>query len=682
MRWVTAVWMSAALVATSALHLTVEHSDLPVNQTGPPDLDLLPKHYLVSGFQELHVGKEEELENVSFKEPLKPDSSSSQHDKTDESDSESNAESDSKSRSIRASGDQENGPGESEPLPEPEEPGPEEPAPEDTEPEEDGANQDTTNPDDDDTIIETSTGRVRGHFWRDSKNIISYIDIQYGTFTHRFEAPVFPEAVEDHLHDEKAHKVLCPQLQGDEQVGVPDCLTLSIFKPHKEKLSGASVLVHIHEGNFINESANPDKYGPEHLVSEGIILVLPNYRLGPLGFLCLGNGTAYGNAALKDLALALRWVKENIKKFGGDPENIAVSGEGTAGALAGYLALSPMSKDNVNKVITESGSVLSHWAIDRNPTLTATNLATNIPGSWESWETIDMKNLLLAARNIAWRPCVENKTENVAHFMVETPWKMLQENKIKATFMIGSAEYAGVHESLKHTAASIALLNSNYSLLLPNDLRFESDNEMTTVGNKVKDQYFPGEAITLNNVKNRSLYYTDMSYLGPVLRTARSLVYSGSTVYFYEFAFVGDLNRELAAIEKQADGAVRGDIINYLFYQKGDLSDIGEKEKKMIEQMTKLWTTFLKTGTPTANEIEWTKFKNGTAAQEQLLTIGAETVLTTGVHARRLALWTDLYDRHFIERSLALALSPSVYSVLLLQAVFFITFFKNAEHFF
>ncbi|KAJ8714299.1 hypothetical protein PYW08_007919 [Mythimna loreyi] len=671
MRWTT-VWMSAALVvATSALHLTTE--DNQIDQTGPHDLNT---EYVLNGFQE--QGKGEELKNVPVK---KLDSSSGQYGKTDKSNPESNnTESNSKSTSIEMREEQENrsseleqraptygkgdgdegtGPGDNV-APEPDD--------------------DAVDPDH--TTIETSTGRVRGHLWGVSKNIIGYIDIKYGTFTHRFEAPVFPKAVEDHVHYEKEHKTRCLQLQGDELVGESDCLTLSIFKPYKKELSGASVLVHIHEGNFISESANPNIYGPEHLVSEGIILVLPNYRLGPLGFLCLENGTAYGNAALKDLALALSWVKENIEKFGGDPENIAVSGEGTAGALAGYLALSPMSKNNVNKVITESGSVLPHWAIDRNPSLTATNLANNIPGSWESWETIGMKELLLAARNIVWRPCVENKTENVAHFMVETPWTMLQKKGINATFMIGSAQYAGVHESLKHTPTSIAQLNENYGLLLPNDLKFEPNEERTRAGNKVKDQYFPEGPITLNNVKNRSLYYTDMAYLGPLLRTARSLVYFGATVYFYEFSFVGDLNKELAAIEKQVDGAVRGDIISYLFYQEGDLKDVGEKEKKMIDQMIELWTTFLKTGTPTANEITWNKFANGTAAQEQLLSIGATTAMRTGVHVDRLALWTDIYNKHFIERSLALAVSPSVYTVLFLQAAFFVIFFTKAGHFF
>lgn len=679
MLWVTAVWMSA-VAATAALHLTIEH-DLHTDQTNPASLGT-NQHiiHVVNGSEELTVIKDDETENPSAKNLASnnPESSASRtKSNSDESDrnsrskiSEASEDSENvsiknsengSSRSIQSnSGDASSGgggEGEGQGEGEGEEEGGgvgegegegegnnngeetttdsttiEETTPEATESTTEPTTEDQStattsgiggpseDEEDDATIVETSTGRVRGRLWQGKSEIISYIDIKYGTFKNHFEvcitdkikfsriflnshsiffhfqAPVSPEADEDSIHDEKDHSIRCPQLQGDKNVGVAECLTLSIFKPSKADLTSASVLVHIHEGNFINESANPEIYGPQHLVSEDIILVLPNYRLGPLGFLCLQNETAQGNAALKDLVLALSWVKENIKNFGGDPDNIAVSGEGTAGALAGYLALSPMSKTIVKKVITESGSVLSHWAIDRNPILTAKSLATSITGSWASWEDIDIGVLLLASRDIVWRPCLENKTENVEHFMVEAPWTMLQKEGINVTFMIGSAEYAGVHESLTHTAASIAQLNANHSLLLPNDLEFENTDDMARVGTRVKAQYFSEGDITLSNVKNRTLYYTDMAYLGPMLRTARSLVNAGSTVYFYEFTFVGELNRELAAVETQAVGAVRGDTIGYLFYQEGDLSDLGEKEKNMISLMIELWTSFLKTG--------------------------------------------------------------------------------------
>lgn len=409
-----------------------------------------------------------------------------------------------------------------------------------------------------------------------------------------FQASVAPNKSAE-VHALKEHSSQCPQLQndkdvGDKYVGDTDCLTLSIFKPPNVK--NASVLVHIHEGNFIGESADPAIYGPEYLTAKQIILVLPNYRLGPLGFLCLQNKIAPGNAALKDLSLALTWVKTNIEKFGGNPHNIAVSGIGTAGALAGYLALSPMSSENVHKVITESGSVLSHWAIDRDPIDTATRLSSNIE-NFKSFEGVDLEQLLKAAKNIALRPCLE-KTDNP--FMTETPWKVLGKKEIKIPFMMGTTKYAGVHEFLSHNSKSIQELNKDVGLLLPNDLHFTSDDERTRIGNKVKTEYFDDNDITMDSVEPLTLYYTDAAYLGPAIRTARPLVGSGATVYFYEFSFVGEFNRELHAVESPVNGAVRGDTIGYIFTQDGDKPAENTDELSTVERLVELWTSFINTG--------------------------------------------------------------------------------------
>nr|XP_021191899.2 esterase E4 [Helicoverpa armigera]WRX05971.1 CCE003a [Helicoverpa armigera] len=527
--------------------------------------------------------------------------------------------------------------------------------------------------------VETTSGRVRGHHWRENKNIIGYIDIKYGTINNPLQASVLADSSET-IHDEKDHNKRCPQLQGDQYVGNIDCLTLSIFRP--SDASNAAVLVHIHEGNFINGSGNPEIYGPEYLVPKGIILVLPNYRLGPLGFLCLQNETAPGNAALKDLSLALRWLKQNIAKFGGNHDNIAVSGDGTAGALAGYLALSPMSRNNISKVITESGSVLSYWAIDRNPINSATNVVRNING-FQTWQNVGAEQLVRAARDIVLRPCLERNIDNTSHFMEFTPSAMLRNQEIKISFMIGSAQYAGVHEFLNHTRDSIHQFNVNSSLMLPQDLHFKTSEERTRAGNRVRAVYFGDTAIGICDVENLTLYFTDAAYLGPGIRTARPLVDSGATVYLYEFAFVGSLNRELEAIHRPLDGAVRGDIIGYLFTQDGKVLSEGSKEIGMINTLTELWTTFIKTGTPSAGNIEWKKLeKEVEPGEEQWLSIETEPSLKKGLHVERLNVWSDIYDAHFIEKSRAIGTSASVYTLIVLQIVFFITFFKHAWHFF
>lgn len=75
-----------------------------------------------------------------------------------------------------------------------------------------------------------------------------------------------------------------------------------------------------------------------------IVLVAANYRLGALGFLSAGDYNLPGNAAMFDLAAVLKWVKENISFFGGDPERIIPFGQGTGGSSAALLALSNVTE--------------------------------------------------------------------------------------------------------------------------------------------------------------------------------------------------------------------------------------------------------------------------------------------------------------------------------------------------
>lgn len=67
-------------------------------------------------------------------------------------------------------------------------------------------------------------------------------------------------------------------------------------------------------------SGSKKLYGPDHLLDQDIILVAANYRVGPLGFLSTEDENCPGNFGLKDQVMVLKWVRDNIKQFGGDPQ--------------------------------------------------------------------------------------------------------------------------------------------------------------------------------------------------------------------------------------------------------------------------------------------------------------------------------------------------------------------------
>lgn len=81
-----------------------------------------------------------------------------------------------------------------------------------------------------------------------------------------------------------------------------------------------------------------------------------------VGFLSTEDDVIPGNYGMKDQVEALRWVQENIVKFGGDPEKVTIFGGSSGGASTGYHMLSPMSKGLFHKAILQSGTPLCRWS--------------------------------------------------------------------------------------------------------------------------------------------------------------------------------------------------------------------------------------------------------------------------------------------------------------------------------
>lgn len=122
-------------------------------------------------------------------------------------------------------------------------------------------------------------------------------------------------------------------------------------------------MVYIHGGGYFEGSGNDDLHGPDFLIEEDVILVTLNYRLGVFGFLSLGMAKYSGNMGLKDQQLAMRWVKEHIQNFGGDPEQITLFGQSAGGASAHLHVLMESSAGLFRRAIVMSGAAGNFWAV-------------------------------------------------------------------------------------------------------------------------------------------------------------------------------------------------------------------------------------------------------------------------------------------------------------------------------
>ena len=231
-------------------------------------------------------------------------------------------------------------------------------------------------------IVETQYGRVEG---TNQDSVLFFGNIPYAAppvGELRWAAPQAPESwseVRDGLNFGPVSWQVTPPPGGplsfDSDAKPPvydeDCLSLNVWTQSTEG-SNRPVMVWIHGGGFTSGSGSSPIYNGRHLVQRGdVVVVTINYRLGALGFLNLNeitNGAipATGNEGLLDQAFALRWVQDNIARFGGDPSNVTIFGESAGGMSVGALLALKEAKGLFHKAIPQSGAAHTANTLDQS----------------------------------------------------------------------------------------------------------------------------------------------------------------------------------------------------------------------------------------------------------------------------------------------------------------------------
>jgi para-nitrobenzyl esterase len=189
--------------------------------------------------------------------------------------------------------------------------------------------------------------------------------------TGRFAAP-HPHAPWDGVRDATAAGPTAPQAErnlgsldmspyfGPGWVPGDDYLTLDIWAPAHPTSQGLPVMVFVHGGGFVAGSTRASLYDGGAFARSGVILVTVNYRLGIAGFLDLPG--APRNRGLLDIFAALRWIRENIAAFGGDPGQVTLFGQSAGATLTGAVIAAPESRGLVRRAIVQSGSGLGAFS--------------------------------------------------------------------------------------------------------------------------------------------------------------------------------------------------------------------------------------------------------------------------------------------------------------------------------
>ncbi len=218
------------------------------------------------------------------------------------------------------------------------------------------------------TIVETSRGRLRG---RAEHGVLAFRGIPYAeppVGRLRFAAPR-PARPWAGVRDALRFGAPAPQLPGmlgqlvagaGDADPAEDCLTLNVFTPATDA-GRRPVLVWIHGGGFTSGTGGSAIYDGSELARRGdAVVVTINYRLGALGFLPLEDpddpGEPCGNFALQDQLAALAFVRDEVERFGGDPERVTLFGESAGAMSIGALLGSPAAEGLFGRAILQSGA--------------------------------------------------------------------------------------------------------------------------------------------------------------------------------------------------------------------------------------------------------------------------------------------------------------------------------------
>ncbi|ODM91981.1 Esterase E4, partial [Orchesella cincta] len=224
-------------------------------------------------------------------------------------------------------------------------------------------------------VVHTNLGPIRGFRMKisESREIFSFTGVPYGESTagaNRFRDPV-PRRPWKGTWDATYPSPFCVQSSatlGNMIRGQEECLFLDIYTPKIPQNGDKNhpllpVIMWIPAGS--STFGRSRFYGPKYFLREDVILVPINHRVGLFGYLSTGDEHCSGNWALKDQALSVEWVHNNIKAFGGDPNRIIIGGISSGGSTSHLMLFTNHRARNFIKgIIAMSGTALVNQALD------------------------------------------------------------------------------------------------------------------------------------------------------------------------------------------------------------------------------------------------------------------------------------------------------------------------------
>ncbi|XP_049795515.1 esterase FE4-like [Schistocerca nitens] len=496
----------------------------------------------------------------------------------------------------------------------------------------------------------------------------------------RFKPPQ-PAAAWSVVRDATKEGNVAPQMDLllGKYTGDENCLFINVSTPKlPSECSGGllPVMFMIHGGGLAALSGNEDFFRPDFLIEKGVVYVSFNYRLGVLGFLCAGDRVVPGNMGFKDQVMALRWVKDNIASFGGDPDNVTIFGCSAGGWSCHALVLSPLAKGLFRRAIAHSGVAVGDGVCSDR--IRARSFALGAHLGLKTGDAKQLVNFLrkqppqLLVENAMFGRTEEDKARGVLFPFVGTvepadaeggaffprdPTQLLRSGDFQHVPLItgvctneGSVFAAEVVPDTVRESSYAA----NPRLLIPTNLRCpEADRD--DVAEEIQCFYFGDRDIGPDTQVELFTLLGDLMFTYHAVRVAK-IHSSKSTApaHFFVFHYTnehlpeGPLGEVARKLREKFNGAGHGQDFPYFCRGTiyGDPPPKDTFEGKLADQLTRLWTNFAKTGQVADPEVEvsWPPF---TEKDQCFLHITSDGLnIARRPFEERLAFWDKLYDRY------------------------------------
>ncbi|KAF2902811.1 hypothetical protein ILUMI_03376 [Ignelater luminosus] len=442
--------------------------------------------------------------------------------------------------------------------------------------------------------VQVNQGILRGMYQKSRKGrqFCAFIGIPYAqppVGELRFKPPLPAEPWEGILNATASQSV-CPQRKGLQIIGNEDCLYLNVYTPQLPINNNQllPVMFFIHGGGFVVGSGGPEWYEPNNLLDKDIVLVTSNYRLGALGFLSTGDKVVPGNNGLKDLVQVLKWIKNNIAAFGGNPNNITVFGHSSGATAAHYLMLSSLSKDLINGAIVQSGTALDGWCLARNneevknTKKLAKFLNCTALSNKAVIECIKKINVDIIVKQdakflewsinpaIVFKPVVEPKLEGA--FLTQHPAGIIKSGKAaNVPLLIGLTTQEGALKSAAYYNNSQLIndIDQDFNRAISLSLGYNNNNEVDKkrISRQLRHYYFGNKKIDNSTKDKLTNMFTDVLFLLGADKSVRLHGRHGTQpVFYYHFGYRGTESHSTLYGDSTHDyGVCHGDDLLYLF---------------------------------------------------------------------------------------------------------------------